>query len=51
MSPFWGQLIGIFTVIVMLLFAGIWIWAWLPHHKGTFDALARLPAEDGEEAP
>jgi len=51
MSPFWGQVIGIFTVIVMLLFLGIWAWAWLPHHKSTFDALAKLPAEDSGEGP
>lgn len=51
MSPFWGQVVGVFTVLVMLAFVGIWVWAWLPYHKRTFDALARLPAEDGEDAP
>ena len=30
----------------MLVFLGIWAWAWLPHHKRTFDALAKLPMED-----
>ena len=50
MSPFWGHVIGIFTIVVMLLFGGIWVWAWLPYHKRTFDALAKLPAEDGEDA-
>lgn len=48
MSPYWGHLVGIFTVIVMVAFVGIWVWAWLPFHKRKFDALARLPAEDCE---
>ena len=42
MSPLWGHLAGIITVLVMLAFIGIWIWAWLPHHKPKFDALAEL---------
>ena len=33
----------------MLVFIGIWIWAWLPHHRATFDALARLPMTDDAE--
>ena len=50
MSPVWGYLAGIISVIVMLVFIGIWAWAWLPHHKRTFDALARLPMQDGQDA-
>ena len=34
-----GLLTGI--VVLMLTFVGIWIWAWLPFHKNSFDALAR----------
>ena len=48
MSPFWGHVAGLVTVIVLFAFIGIWVWAWLPHHKRTFDALAKLPLEDGE---
>jgi len=48
MSSIWGQLIGVFTLILMLLFIGIWAWAWLPQHKRDFDALAKMPLEDGE---
>jgi len=48
MSPVWGQIAGIATVIVMVAFIGIWLWAWLPHHKPDFDALAKLPMEDEE---
>lgn len=51
MSPFWGYVAGIVTVIVMVAFIGIWLWAWLPHHRRTFDALANLPREDMEDTP
>ena len=48
MNPVWGQIIGIVTLIVMLLFIGTWVWAWLPQHKRDFDALAKLPMRDAE---
>lgn len=46
MSPFWGQLAGVITVVLMVTFIGIWIWAWRPRHRQTFDRLARLPLAD-----
>jgi cytochrome c oxidase cbb3-type subunit 4 len=46
MNPFWGQLAGIVTVILMVTFIAIWVWAWRPHHRRTFDRLARLPLAD-----
>jgi cytochrome c oxidase cbb3-type subunit 4 len=49
MIPLWGHVIGIVTLVLMLVFIGIWAWAWLPYHKREFDALARLPMEDGED--
>ena len=51
MSPLWGYVAGIVTLVVMLAFAGIWVWAWLPYHKTEFDALATLPMEDGKDEP
>jgi cytochrome c oxidase cbb3-type subunit 4 len=51
MNPLWGQLIGVVTLVLMLVFIGIWAWAWLPHHKREFDALAKLPMEDGAGKP
>ena len=51
MSELAGHLIGVMIVLMMLVFIGIWIWAWLPHHKREFDALAKLPLEDGEGKP
>ena len=49
MSPFWGHVAGIVTLIVMFAFIAIWAWAWLPQHKPGFDALSRLPMEDAED--
>jgi cytochrome c oxidase cbb3-type subunit 4 len=46
MSPLWGFIAGIVTLVVMLAFIGIWVWAWLPNHKTEFDVLAALPMED-----
>ena len=51
MNPLWGQIIGIFTLALMLVFLGIWAWAWLPQHKRDFDTLAKLPLEDVEGKP
>ena len=51
MSTLWGQLAGIVTVVVMLAFIGIWVWAWLPYHKRKFDELAKLPMEDDQIPP
>ena len=49
MSPFWGMLAGVITSILMIVFIGIWVWAWLPQHRPSFDALAAIPMQDGDE--
>lgn len=46
MNPIWGEIAGFFIIAMMIVFIGIWIWAWLPYHKRTFNALARMPMED-----
>jgi cytochrome c oxidase cbb3-type subunit 4 len=46
MNPVWGHLIGVVIAVLMVSFIGIWIWAWLPHHRNDFDALARMPMRD-----
>lgn len=46
MNTLWGHVIGAGIVILMLGFIGIWVWAWLPHHRKTFAQLARVPMED-----
>ena len=48
MNPLWGHVAGIVTLVAMLAFIGIGAWVWLPHHKRKFDALAKLPMQDGE---
>jgi cytochrome c oxidase cbb3-type subunit 4 len=37
---------GIVTALLLLVFVGSCIWAWLPRHKADFDAMARLPLEE-----
>jgi cbb3-type cytochrome oxidase subunit 3 len=49
-APFWGHLVGVFTLATMLSFIGIWIWVWQARHKPKYDELARLPMND-EESP
>lgn len=49
MSGIWGHMIGVLIVILMLMFAGIWLWAWQPRHKAAFDALARIPMDETGE--
>ena len=46
MNPIWGDIAGGFIIAMMIAFIGIWIWAWLPYHKRTFNDLARMPMED-----
>jgi cytochrome c oxidase cbb3-type subunit IV len=48
MSPIWGHAIGVIIVLLLLVFSGVSLWAWLPYHKNKFDALARLPSEDAQ---
>ena len=48
MSEFYGHFIGVLIVLIMLTFIGIWIWAWLPHHRDEFAELARLPLDEDE---
>lgn len=50
MNPVWGHVAGVFIVLMMATFTGIWIWAWLPRHKRTFGELARLPMQDEDDA-
>lgn len=50
MSALWGQLAGVITTILLLVFIGIWIWAWRPWHKKSFDKMAQIPMQD-KDAP
>jgi len=48
MNAVWGHAVGVFIVVLMVAFVGLWIWAWLPRHKPAFNDLARLPMEDDD---
>ena len=37
---------GIMTAILLVLFIGIWLWAWSSRNKQAFDELSKLPLED-----
>lgn len=50
MSPLWGQLAGFITVSLLVVFIGIWIWAWRPWHKKSFDKMAQIPMQDKDES-
>lgn len=50
MNPIWGPIAGGFIIAMMIAFIGIWVWAWLPYHKRTFNDLAKLPMEDEDAA-
>lgn len=46
MNEIHGIVSGVFTIVLMVTFLAIWLWAWRPRHRPTFDALAGLPLED-----
>lgn len=41
-----GMFRGLFTLVMMLLFVALVLWAYSGKRKKTFDAAARLPLED-----
>ena len=43
-----GTLSGIVTAVLIVVFVGVWIWAYSKRRKSSFDAAARLPLEDEE---
>ncbi len=38
---------GVMTGVLLVLFVGIWIWAWSSRNKKSFDEMSKLPLEDG----
>lgn len=44
------MLSGIVTTALLVLFLVGWAWAWRPERKADFDAAARLPLMDDDEA-
>jgi cbb3-type cytochrome oxidase subunit 3 len=41
---------GVITLTLFILFVRLTVWAWSARRKPLFDALARLPLEEGESA-
>jgi cytochrome c oxidase cbb3-type subunit 4 len=39
---------GIFTVVMLVLFIGICVWAWSSRRRPVFDHAARLPLESDD---
>lgn len=44
-----GALSGIVTAVLIVLFLGVWVWAWSARRKSQFDKMARLPLEEDDE--
>ena len=51
MMDYWGHVVGVITVLLLVAFIGIWIWAWLPRHKKVFDRMARVPLDHDDVPP
>jgi cytochrome c oxidase cbb3-type subunit 4 len=43
-----GTVIGLWTIVVMVTFIAIVLWAWSSKRKARFDAAARMPLEDDD---
>jgi cytochrome c oxidase cbb3-type subunit 4 len=41
-----GLVRGMITLSLLLLFVGLFIWAWSSRRKDLFDRMAQLPLED-----
>ncbi|NIP72557.1 MAG: cbb3-type cytochrome c oxidase subunit 3 [Gammaproteobacteria bacterium] len=42
---------ALLTVVLLVVFIGIWVWAWSDKRKPAFEEAARLPLEDETPAP
>lgn len=50
MNPVWGHIAGVVTVLLMLTFVGIWIWAWNGRHKRVFKRMSEIPLDELDDA-
>lgn len=41
-------ILSLWTVVVLVVFVGIVIWAWKDSNKARFEAAARIPLEDDD---
>jgi len=42
---------GILSTLFLILFVGLWIWAWQPRLRKGFEATARLAVDDAVIPP
>ena len=40
---------GLLTLLLIILFLGIWKWAWSDRNKEQFNDMSRLPLESDEQ--
>ncbi len=46
MNDFYGTLSGVFTGLLIILFTGLFAWAWSKRRRAAFDEAAALPLEE-----
>ncbi|HLU07866.1 MAG TPA: cbb3-type cytochrome c oxidase subunit 3 [Woeseiaceae bacterium] len=46
-----GDLRGLITVLLLILFVALWAWTWSRKQKSQFDEAARMPLEDDDKPP
>lgn len=46
-----GDVRGLITATLLVLFLGIWAWTWSRKRKKDFDDAAQLPLEDDQRPP
>ncbi|MGM0563498.1 MAG: cbb3-type cytochrome oxidase subunit 3 [Pseudomonadota bacterium] len=42
----YGDFLGVLTVILLILFIGICVWAWSRRNVERFDRMSEIPLED-----
>lgn len=45
-----STILSLWTVVVLIVFLGIVIWAWSGGNKARFEAAARIPLDDDDDA-
>ena len=40
---------GVLTIILMIAFLGVVVWAWSSKRKDTFDKLSQMPLEEDDD--
>jgi len=46
-----GLFRGLITVILLILFIGLWFWSWSKKRGVEYEAASRVPLEDDDRPP